>query len=526
MVFEGKPLHEKKAEPKAAPPPKATPKKTHRFRNFVLTTLTLGSVIYGVGAYYALENDDVHDIFVDYVPLGDQLIALIEDRRFKQRFTSLSAVTQATSEGSSAPRGLDSVRVSTSGATWKAVDEPLDKPGAINIMKPGPHLSASKDGATPVERKKVVKEQPRVSLPTIPVPINADDHIKSSIAALNEFIKSINESAHSPEHVEKISKEVISLAQSITEIKDTFKAQLSEKIEAEVSKAGTVVEGKTTELRDAVAALEEKWTQEFYEEKKRLQSSYEERLKNEVDAASKVISTHAQNQLKAVHAEREKLFAAEITERVEKERDGRLANLEELAKTLAEIEEMTVQADQVILESDKTAQLHIAVGRLQSVLAADKPVALGPYIEAISKAAGSDPLLQAALNSIPSEVYDEGVLTPAQLAARFHLLEPEIRKASLLPPNAGIAGHLGSLIFSKLLWAKSSSAVGDDVESVLSRADVALSEGRIVDAVGEVNTLKGWPKRLAQDWLAEGRKRSEVEFVVDVLAEEGKLWGI
>lgn len=530
MTFEGKLLNEKPVETakaavpseKVKPPPAATAapkKKTHRFRNFILTTLILGSVGYIGGAYYALQDDDFHDYFVDYIPFGDDLIAFIEDRRFRQRFSSISAVAKSNN-GAKTPGGLESVRIPKSGATWKAVDEPVDKPGAVNIMKPGPHLSAS-----PVKPEEPAAKASSI-LPLIPVPSNADDIVKNSINAMNEFIGSVNSSKYSEEHIEKISKEITGLAQSISEIKNSFKEELSKKVHEEAAKVGSVVNDKTTELRSAVAAQEEKWIREFQEEQKRLAASYNERLKNEIEAANKVIFTHANNQLLAVHAEREKQFAAEILERVENERDGRLANLEELAKSLADIEELTVKADRAILEADNVAQLHIAIGRLKTILESEKPVALGPYIEAVRELSGSDPLLKATLDSIPKDVYEQGVLTPAQLAARFHLLEPEIRKASLLPPNAGVAGHIGSMIFSKLLWSKSGNSTGDDVESILSRADTALSEGRVVDAVGEVNTLKGWPKRLAHDWLIEGRKRSEMEFLTEVLAEEGKLWGL
>lgn len=538
MVFEGKPLNSKteevskedpttetKEEPKIEikeelPKTEAkTPKKkTHRFRNFLLTTVSLAAVVYGAGAYYALENDDVHDFFVDYVPFGDELMAVIENRRFRKRFSDLAAVQQSNVR---TPGGLESVRVSKTGATWKAIDEPVDKPGAINIMKPGPHLSAAKKEETAAPPQKV-------TLPLVPIPENADGHVLASVEALNDFIKSINESKPGSEHVDRVSKEVVALAQSISEIKDSYKAELASKVEGEAAKALDVVSDKTQELREAIAVQEAKWTAEFREEKKRLDASYNERLKNEIEAANNVIATHAANQLVAVHAEAERQFADEIANRIEKERDGRLANLEQLAKTLSEVEEITVKADKVILESDNTAQLHIAIGRLKTILEGEEPVALGPYIKAIAKVAGKDPLLQAALDSFPSDVYGEGVLTPAQLAARFHLLEPEIRKASLLPPNAGIAGHLGSLLFSKLLWTKtdSASASATDVESILARANAALAEGRVADAVGEVNSLKGWPKRLAADWLADGRKRSEVEFLVDVFSEEGKLWGL
>lgn len=544
MTFEGKPIDKPaatKEEPKSTIPPPRPAKKSHKFRNFLLTTLTLGSVVYIGGAWYALQDDNFQDYYVDYLPFGENLIALLESRQFQRQFSSIPGIggNKTASSKDKTLEGLKSVSVSQSGATWKAVEEPAKTPAVVNIAKSGPHLSATnpQDHSSPssltsaieVENKSTTKpasSEGAPGLPLIRIPNDTDPLVANSIHSLNNLIASVNESKHSKEHIDKVSKEIAGLTKAISEIKDTFKSDLSAKLKEEAAKAGRLVEARTNELRLAVAAQEEKWNREFHEEQQRLAQSFNERLHNEVTATNKVIFALANNQLLAVHVEREKQFAAEVAARVEKERDARFSKLEQLAKSLSNIEDLTAKADKVISESENAAQLHIAIGRLKGVLESNENVVLGPYIEAIRKTAGSDPLLLAALERIPKDVYESGVLTPAQLTTRFQLLEPEIRKASLLPPNAGVAGHFGSIIFSKLLWKKSGNATGEDVESILSRADTALSEGRIVDAVGEVNTLKGWPKRLAHDWLAEGRKRSELEFLVDVLAEEGKLWGL
>lgn len=497
---------------KSVETPKATNsgKKSHTFRNLFISTFLLGSLFYAGGAYYSLQNDTVHDLFVDHVPLGASLMDLILNRRFKESFNSISAVTAKKSSDQKPASGLESVSIPKSGATWKAVDEPVDA-GTTNIAKPGPHLSA---------KPKIAK------LPLIETPQGADSAVTQSIATLNEFITSINDSKYTSEHVEKISQQLNKLAAFISEIKTSVTQELNRKVQEAVSQAGSAVDNTSAEFVQAVEAQKAKWTKTFHEEQQRLTASYNERLKNEIEAANKVIFTHASNQLLAVNAEREKKFTDEIRARVEAERDGRLANLEQLSASLEQVQQLTIEADKAISEADATAKLHIAIGRLRTALQSDNPVALRPYIEAIRAAAQEDPLLLAAIDSIPRDVYDLGVLTRQQLAARFHLLQPEIKDASLLPPNAGIAGHIGSLIFSKLLWTKSSAATGDDVGSVMARANEALANGNIVDAVAEVNTLQGWPKRLAHDWLVQGRNRSEVEFLVELIAEEGKLYGI
>ena len=116
------------------------------------------------------------------------------------------------------------------------------------------------------------------------------------------------------------------------------------------------------------------------------------------------------------------------------------------------------------------------------------------------------------------------VLTNSQLINKWDELTPELRSASLLPPNAGLLGHFASIVFSKLLLpVKGSKPNGKDIESVIGRIDMALTKGDLDVAVEEAANLKGWPRRLADDWVKEGRKRLEVQFLVDVLESESRI---
>ena len=92
----------------------------------------------------------------------------------------------------------------------------------------------------------------------------------------------------------------------------------------------------------------------------------------------------------------------------------------------------------------------------------------------------------------------------------------EVRKAALLPDNAGVASHAASLVLSRFMFRKSGLPIGDDVESILARAELLLEEGNLDDAVREVNSLTGWAKTLSRDWLAECRRVLEVQQALDV----------
>jgi mitofilin len=66
------------------------------------------------------------------------------------------------------------------------------------------------------------------------------------------------------------------------------------------------------------------------------------------------------------------------------------------------------------------------------------------------------------------------------------------------------------------LFKKKGLATGDDVESILTRAETFLEEGNLDEAAREMNGLSGWAKTLSKDWVAEVRKMLEVQQALDV----------
>ncbi|ANB14653.1 Mic60p [Sugiyamaella lignohabitans] len=542
-------------------------KKSHGFRNFVLSTVFLSSALYGAGVWYSLKDDTFHDYFTEYVPFSESIIVAIEEREFRSKFRDVNinqggaTASTAVANGSgpllqSIPGKLNDLKVkirpgssaepkeissdqatksSSSSAVTAASSSSKSADKNASIARPSSSDSSAKNIVT--EKKEGIIPSgigaPTAGgssshlLPLIRVPGDINPLVASSVETLNQFIQSVNTSTYGEDIVHKISQEVSKLSHSINALNKENQETLSKSLESQAAKFAALGEARANEVKEALASQEDKWRQQFQEEQARILKLYNDRLLTEVEATKNLVISHANNRLLAIHAEREKQFAQEIQDRVEKERDGRLSKIKELAEKVEALSHLTEKTSSIISESDSVSQYHIAVGKLNSVLKfSNEPVPLGPYIEEVRKALSDDPLVQSILDNIPEDAYKEGVLTNAQLAARFKLLVPELRSASLLPPNAGVAGHIGSIIFSQLLAGKSGNPVGNDNESIFARAETALGEGRVVDAVAEVNSLTGWPKKLAADWLSEGRKRSEVDFLAQALADEGKLWAL
>lgn len=515
MVFEGKLMEEPTTptattpapvQPSPVPTQTSTPKKSHKFRNFTVTTLLLASIIGLGGAAYALEDDKFNSYYVDYLPFGAELVDFLEDLKYKYSLGGKSS-TKTLEE---IQKEIDNIRVGKSGITSIIVpvaDAPEAKKQDATTATPSVSAQSSATKTSSVA----------AGLPLIRIPIDADPLIANSINALNSLITAVNESKQDRSNIADITKEIETIAVSVNELKKTHQEDLK-------NKKARLIEARSNELKLALASQKEKWTRDFRDEQQRLAAVYNERLFTEVTAATKSILAQANNFLLGAHISREKKFAEELEDKVSTNREQLLSKLKTLTSELGDIDTITNRTNEILEESDRATRLHIAIDGLKTALDTEQNVALKPFIDAIRKSAGEDPLLSAAIDSIPKSAYENGVLTRSQLSEKLEKAGPEITKASLLPPNAGILGHFSSLLFSKLLWKKEGNVSnGEDVESILSRANNALSEGNVSEAVTEINGLKGWPKKLAHDFLNEGRKRSEVEFLVDVLSEEGKL---
>ncbi|KAG5363002.1 MICOS complex subunit MIC60 [Yarrowia sp. B02] len=495
-------------------------KKTHKFRNFVLLTTLVGGGAFAGGVYYSLQNDQFQSLFVEYVPVAEHAINYIEEQQLRSGRLKIATPTSKHDVDQS------TVRVPKSGATWRAVDST----DAITSAKSAsPAANVAKDAASPAPAAtsapaKTAPKSDNSTVPAVHLSHDSDPAVKAAVQTFNDLI-AVAPAQAAKQLSAKVSTVVDQLQHNVAQIKSEAAEEAKNSIAKLNSELAKLKASTGEEISSKVSAAEQQLRNEFAALRAHSEKVYHDRLRVEIEATKSLVSSHANNLIQAVEAERQKQYAQEIAARVEAEREGRLAKLKDLQESLTQLQDLALKTEQAVDASGRTAALHLAIAKLTGALKGSEPVALGPYVESIRRAAGDDPLLQAALDSIPEVAQTEGVLTPAQLTVRFKLLEPELRKSSLVPVNAGVAGHLGSLIFSSLLFKKSGVPKGDDVESVLARANIALEQGKLYDAVAEVNTLKGWPRKLASDWLDEGRRRTEIEFLADVIAEEGKLYG-
>lgn len=533
------------------PPPK---RPRRRIRNFFLTLFFLLAGGYAGSVYYALVNDNFHDFFTEYVPYGEEAVAYFEERSFRKRFplkdTSSSAWPQV--------RGEHKVTIGRASGISPRIADVKDEKAGSDLAASGRHVSAVQDNDTKASGpapattpSKSAKEAPKVSkapasastqAPALapaaakaeaPAPVKQIDHvnvaqatepvIQELVKMVNNIITTVNASPEAAKYASTITTAKQDLNKIIGEI-GLLKDKATQEAQSEINKAHTEFDGAAKELvrrlEGEMKEQEARWRDEYEAEREKLSNAYQSKLTAELDAAKKVAESKRQNELLELEIALQKKFSDSIKASVEAERDGRLSKLDQLSTSVGELEKLTGQWNDVVDANLRTQHLHVALEAVRNAVEGVEHAT--PFVDelvALKEISRNNEVVSAAIASISPSAYQRGVPTPAHIIDRFRRVASEVRKASLLPEDAGIASHAASALVSRLMFSKKSERglpEGDDVESTLARTETLLEEGDLEAAAREMNGLKGWAGVLSRDWIAEARKVLEVKQAVDV----------
>jgi mitofilin len=550
-----------------APDPKPIkPKKRKLFRKFLLYSVLLSILGYGGGVYYSLVSDNFHDFFTEYVPFGEDAVGYFEEREFRRRFPGRAGQPRLHPQVT----GENKVTIpSKSGLASRVASDSSD----ADLSQKGPHLSAvadnkkssivpkvasneppkntqekkqedakkekpnellPKDAVKAEPKKEVVTTAPPPSakpisqIDNLAVPAASEPIVQDVVKIVNDLITSINaDAAHGNKYdsaFEKAKSDLGKVVRDINQLKDGLNKSAEEKINSSHSEFDNAAKELVRRLELQMQEQETHWKEEYENERERLSSSYKNKLQSELETAQQLYEQKLKNELLEQSISLQKSFASSVRERVESERDGRLGKLNELSNSVGELEKLTAEWNSVIDANLKTQHLVVAVEAVKSALESQTiPKPFITELAALKEIAADDPVVSAAIASINPSAYQRGIPNAAQLIDRFRRVAGEVRKAALLPEDAGVASHLASLAMSKVLFKKSGLATGGDVEAVLARTEILLEEGDLDGAAREMNGLQGWAKVLSKDWLGECRRVLEVKQALDVIATEARL---
>ncbi len=177
-----------------------------------------------------------------------------------------------------------------------------------------------------------------------------------------------------------------------------------------------------------------------------------------------------------------------------------------------------VQADAQTMEANAAQAARAATGRaaLARVLAAlDTGQPFGEALSEMSAATGV--AVPDALNAMAAD----GVPTLAGLQAGFpDAARASLEAAILAAVDDGSMNRVSAFLRTQLGARSLEPKEGDDPDAILSRAEGALRQGQIDDALVELETLPDAGKPAMADWIALATKRLDALAAGETLARQ------
>ncbi|KAI0671864.1 mitochondrial inner membrane protein Mitofilin [Trametes maxima] len=318
------------------------------------------------------------------------------------------------------------------------------------------------------------------------------------------------------------------LATRIDEVRETERKKLEVSLDEQARECMQSLMELEMQAQDKLDSQEEGFRKFFEQERAKIIQEYRQKLDHELQTQSEIINERLRNEVVAQGIELQRRWIREIKVRVEQERGGRLAKLDEIATNLKRLERVALDNSAYLDENIRVHALWSALRAVHHTLDASERKPFREELRALRHvaAAREDPIVAAALESIEkSEVPDIGVEPLADLTTWFtSSVAPRVSSVALVPDqNAGVLSYLASNLFSSFRFQRHGFVEGSDVLSVLARAEYFLNEKDLDSAARELNQLKGPAKVLLGDWLDAARRRLEVLQALQVVETEATL---
>ncbi|XP_017637351.1 stress response protein NST1-like isoform X3 [Gossypium arboreum] len=343
--------------------------------------------------------------------------------------------------------------------------------------------------------------------------------------------------------------------EQLSKEKEAFGTAIEELNEGYLSKDGKLVLDFLQAIHAAEKQQAELDARAFAEEKRELKEKYEKELRDSrarelmrteeaamLDKELKRERTKAAAAIKSLQERMEEKLRMELEEK-EREAEMNLKNAQEQGKAelvsaianekAAQIEKMAEANFHInalcmafYAQSEEAHKIHsihkLALGALalEDALSKGLPIqkeidTLYTYLEGFEK----DSVLGLVLSSLPEETRYCGTDTLLELNQKFNALKGNLRHFSLIPPGGGgILTHSLAHIAS-WLKVKEVDESSEGIESIISRVEIYLAEGKLVEAASTLEQgVKGsQAEEIIGDWVKRVRNRAITEQALTVL---------
>ncbi|SGY28659.1 BQ5605_C084g13001 [Microbotryum silenes-dioicae] len=402
------------------------------------------------------------------------------------------------------PRQLDATPIPPKKAPSET---PYDGPPLPIGFEPAPGYQKPRAPATPNDQVKPIPTPPQ-PLPLVAPVINSDEkaasepmlgQLASTIDSLAKFVENSDESKASAATgvLKSAQDDLKTLAARLQAIKNEGESTLSTSLDRQAKEYSTLLVKAEKELIDRLDHQEEDWKKAFEEERKKLVDAYKTKLQNELETQQALIDQRLKEEVIAQGVELQRRWVDEIKLKVEQERGGRLAKLDQLEGGIRKLE--------------KRASYKRPVKAVEHAIESGRPFIneLNALKKLAKESADQAPILDVALSTIDESIASSGVTSFPSLASRFNqLCCLPIEEGSLLPEHAGKG------------WAE-----GSDVVSVIARAKFHLLNRIWIKRRGR-STLYKLAESFGEGLVECGEGSFEVQQALSVVEAETTVQGL
>lgn len=338
--------------------------------------------------------------------------------------------------------------------------------------------------------------------------------------------------AHAHKKIEQLQKQFAK--QKVTEmlrVQEAMKLQKLEDDKVVDSKIAAEVERQRRELDSSfqrrLSMLQEEFEAEMRLQLRRQAAAHSDHLKEALEVQREELNHRFKQDTESKLLHQKGVFISKLSESM-----ARLASIEGYLKARAEFDK----------KMRKTQSLWLACQAMKNTIKksnSDYPNPISRELAAIKDASGDDnQFVTVMLAGLPPEAVERGIYSDEVLKQRFEKVHTICRRVALIGNGGSLFKYILSYLQSFLIYevktvpkAELEGKVAVDLSKwdtfdVLSRVNFCLQRNDLEQALRYANQLRGEPKNVAKDWIAELRLLLETKQVADALTAYAAAIGV
>ncbi|EPZ32052.1 Mitochondrial inner membrane protein Mitofilin domain-containing protein [Rozella allomycis CSF55] len=373
------------------------------------------------------------------------------------------------------------------------------------------HLT-EKDGIVLIEEGRISEESVLKTLEKKPepAPSKTQEEIEREAAKkkMQEFVVMIKEIAKLND-VGGLNGSLVQVDKSVEElvkdgaVDEGFKELSKQFLELIKNQMNLVEQARKGEMSELT---------KYYENQKiQLATEIETVMMDELKKQASLYQENMTKQLEKQKKEMEADFKRRVRKQVAEERNGQLSKLSELELELKVLEMKVKEENDLTKHLNESSKKLLFANSILNAIENPTRVNFSVPLNGLKNECSTE-FVKEIVKEIPEEVSNAGVMSEQSLIDGFREIIPRVRRVAFIPENnSSLKNHAFSFLFSSLVFKLHGNVEGKEVDCILARSENWISKGNLEMATRELNSLKGWPRLMALEWIKEARKTLQVK---------------